>query len=63
MECYHMTGDFDFLLRVAFRDMDEYNQVLMEKLSRLPGVGKLQSFFVMSQAKHQTAYPAGARTG
>jgi Lrp/AsnC family leucine-responsive transcriptional regulator len=56
MECYHMTGAFDFLLRIAISDMNEYNQLLMEKLSKLPDVGVMQSFFVMSEAKHETAY-------
>lgn len=56
MECYHMTGAFDFLLRIAIRDMDEYNKVLIEKLSKLPDVGNMQSFFVMSEAKHETGY-------
>ncbi|MCC8424382.1 Lrp/AsnC family transcriptional regulator [Mucilaginibacter sp. UR6-11] len=57
MECYHMTGAFDFLLRIAISDMDEYNQLVMNKLSKLPDVGMMQSFFVMSEAKHETAYP------
>ena len=56
MECYHMTGAFDFLLRIAIKDMDEYNQLLMNKLSNLPDVGMMQSFFVMSEAKNETAY-------
>lgn len=56
MECYHMTGAFDFLLRIAIRDMDEYNELLMKKLSKLPDVGMMQSFFVMSEAKRETAY-------
>jgi Lrp/AsnC family leucine-responsive transcriptional regulator len=56
MECYHMTGNFDFLLRIAVKDMDEYNRLLMEKLSNLPDVGTMESLFVMSEAKHETAY-------
>jgi len=56
MECYHMTGAFDFLLRIAIKDMDEYNKLLMKKLANLPGVGMMQSFFVMSEAKYETAY-------
>jgi Lrp/AsnC family leucine-responsive transcriptional regulator len=56
MECYHMTGSFDFLLRIAIKDMDEYNTLLMKKLANLPGVGMMQSFFVMSEAKYETAY-------
>lgn len=56
MECYHMTGAFDFLLKIAIADMDEYNHLVMDKLSRLPDVGMMQSFFVMSEAKNETAY-------
>ena len=40
-----MTGSFDFLLRIAIRDMDEYSSLLMNKLSILPDVGEVQSFF------------------
>lgn len=59
MECYHMTGGFDFLLRIAIRDMDEYNALLTNKLSGLPDVGKLESFFVMSVNKHETSLVFG----
>ena len=59
MECYHMTGAFDFLLRIAIADMDEYYIVLQNKLSLLPDVGVMQSFFVMSEAKNETAYALG----
>ncbi|MDN3548953.1 Lrp/AsnC family transcriptional regulator [Mucilaginibacter aquaedulcis] len=57
LECYHMTGVFDFLLRIAISDMDAYNVLLMTKLSKLPDVGNMQSFFVLSAAKEETAYP------
>lgn len=56
MECYHMTGAFDFLLKIAIRDMDEYQKLFMNKLSKLPDVGTIQSFFVMSAAKYETGY-------
>ncbi|MDB4924021.1 Lrp/AsnC family transcriptional regulator [Mucilaginibacter sp.] len=59
MECYHMTGAFDFLLRIAISDMDEYNHLVMNKLSILPDVGMMQSFFVMSEAKNESAYELG----
>jgi DNA-binding Lrp family transcriptional regulator len=56
MECHHMTGAFDFLLRIAIRDMNEYNEMLMGKLAKLPDVGMMQSFFVMSEIKNETTY-------
>jgi Lrp/AsnC family leucine-responsive transcriptional regulator len=61
MECYHMTGAFDFLLRIAISDMNEYNDVLMNKLSKLPDVGMMQSFFVMSETKNETSYVLDAK--
>ena len=56
MECYHLTGTFDFLLKIAIRDMTEYNNFLMNKLSTLPNIGVVQSFFVLSEGKVETAY-------
>lgn len=59
MECSQMTGAFDFLLRIAIRDMDEYNALYNEKLLKLPCVDNMQSFFVMSTVKNETAYLLG----
>lgn len=56
MECYHMTGQFDYLLKVALKDMDEYYVFMLEKLARLSNVGTVQSFFVLFEAKKETAY-------
>lgn len=56
MECYHMTGQYDFLLKVASRDMDEYYSFIISKIARLPNVGTVQSFFVLFEAKKETAY-------
>ena len=59
MECYHMTGAFDYILKIAVSDMDAYHKFIMERLSKLPDIGTLQSFFVMMEAKHETAYHLG----
>ena len=56
MECYHMSGEFDFLLRIAIKDMDQYNELLIKKLSKLQDLGMVQTFFVLSEAKRETAY-------
>ena len=55
-ECYHMSGAYDFLIRVAIRDMDEYSQILLKKLAKLPGKPHFESFFVMAEGKCETAY-------
>src|SRR5262249_4497606 len=51
MECYQMTGEYDFLMKVAIGDMNEYNEFLMNKLSTLPNIGVVQTSFVLSEAK------------
>jgi Lrp/AsnC family leucine-responsive transcriptional regulator len=57
MECFQMTGTFDFLLRIATSDMDEYHHFYRNKLAALPNITTVQSFFVLSETKSDTAYP------
>jgi Lrp/AsnC family leucine-responsive transcriptional regulator len=57
MECFQMTGAFDFILRVATSDMDDYNLFLRNKLATLANISTVQSFFVLSETKSETAYP------
>lgn len=57
MECMQMTGAYDFILRVAVRDMDAYNYFLREKLASLSNISTVQSFFVLEEARSDTAYP------
>ncbi|MGF7231342.1 Lrp/AsnC family transcriptional regulator [Arachidicoccus sp.] len=56
LECFQMTGTFDFILRVATRDMDDYHNFYRNKLGKLPNITTVQSFFVLSEAKSDTAY-------
>jgi DNA-binding Lrp family transcriptional regulator len=57
MECYQIAGSYDFILRVATKDMEAYHQFLRHKLSMLPNVSTVQTYFVLSEAKSETAYP------
>lgn len=57
MECFQMTGAFDFILRIATSDMDTYHLFLRNKLATLPNISTVQSFFVLSETKSDTAYP------
>jgi Lrp/AsnC family leucine-responsive transcriptional regulator len=63
MECFHLTGRFDFLIKIAIGDMNEYNDFLMHKLATLPNVGSLETFFVLSEGKRETAYALGVAAG
>ncbi|MCC8427018.1 Lrp/AsnC family transcriptional regulator [Mucilaginibacter sp. UR6-11] len=57
MECFQMTGAFDFILRIATTDMDAYHDFYRHKLAKLPNIKTVESFFVLSQTKSDTAYP------
>ena len=57
MECHHITGEYDYMLKVAVRDMDAYQRFIKEKLAALPNIGRVQSHFVMTEVKHSTALP------
>ncbi|WP_179412388.1 Lrp/AsnC family transcriptional regulator [Mucilaginibacter sp. E4BP6] len=57
MECLQMTGTFDFILRIATRDMEAYRLFYRNKLAALPNITTVQSFFVLSETKSETAYP------
>jgi len=57
MECYLMTGDSDYLLRVAIADMAALEKFILEQLSPIPGVEKIRSSFALKQVRYKTALP------
>ncbi len=56
MECYHMTGTDDYMLKVIVRDMDDYQHFIVNKLSKISNIGTVRSSFVMTEVKHETAF-------
>ena len=54
LECHHVSGDFDFLLKVVVRDMRAYEAFVREKLSRIKGVGQIRTSFVLGTPKSTT---------
>lgn len=57
MECYLMTGQFDFLLRVVCADLAAYETFLRDKLTQLEGVGSIESSFSLAQIKYSRVLP------
>ena len=57
MECYLMTGDADYLLRVVVPDVESYERFLDRTLTRTPGVASIKSSFALRQVKYSTALP------
>ena len=51
MECYLMTGQFDFLLRVVCADLASYEAFLRGKLTQLEGVGSIEASFSLGQGR------------
>ena len=62
MECYLMTGDADYLLRVVVADLEAYERFLMNHLTRIPTVANIRSSFALKQVKYRTALPLEAAT-
>lgn len=55
-ECYNISGDYDFMLKIVVHDMREYQAFLMNKLASLENIGSTHSIFVMSEIKHETGF-------
>ena len=55
MECYLMTGDADYMLRVVVADLEAYERFLMDHLTRVPAVANIRSSFALKQVKYRTA--------
>ena len=56
MGCYHVSGNYDFLLKIAVKDMNEYQQFAVEKLSIIEGISNVQSTFVLEEIKNEVTH-------
>ena len=57
MECYLMTGDSDYLIRVAVADMAALEKFILEQLTPISGIEKIRSSFALKQVRYKTALP------
>lgn len=57
MECYLMTGEHDYFLRLVVADLADFERVHSQHLTRLPSVARVQSSFAMRTVKRTTAIP------
>jgi len=57
LECYLMTGDADYLLRVVVPDLAAYERFVMAHLTRVPGVSSIKSSFALRAVKYRTELP------
>ena len=62
MECYLMTGDQDYLLRVVVPDITALQSFIVNRLTKISGVANIRSSFALKQVKYNTALPLGHST-
>lgn len=62
MECYLMTGDSDYLIRVAVTDIAALERFILDQLTPIPGIEKIRSSFALKQVRYKTALPLPAKS-
>lgn len=60
MECYLMTGDSDYLLRVMVSNINDLEDLIVNKISRIPGVSSIRSNLALKRISHKTVLPIDA---
>ena len=56
LECFHVSGDYDYILKVCVKDMEEYREFMVTKLTTLQHIGSTHSTFMIGEVKNTTAY-------
>jgi Lrp/AsnC family leucine-responsive transcriptional regulator len=54
-ECFHVSGDYDYILKIYVKDMDEYRNFMVTKLTAIKYIGSTHSTFAIEQVKNTTA--------
>ncbi|CAM1339251.1 Lrp/AsnC family transcriptional regulator [Tenacibaculum aestuarii] len=54
-ECFHVSGDYDYILKIYVKDMDEYREFMVNKLTALKHIGSTHSIFTIGEIKNSIA--------
>lgn len=54
-ECFHISGDYDYILKIGVKDMDDYRNFMLSKLTALQHIASTHSSFMISEVKNTTA--------
>lgn len=57
LECHHVTGEHDYLLKVVIRNRHDLERFVMDRLTPIPGLAKIQTSLVLREVKVKTAIP------
>ncbi|MFC0604467.1 Lrp/AsnC family transcriptional regulator [Winogradskyella pulchriflava] len=55
LECYHISGDYDYLIKVLVEDMEAFREFMVKKLTKIDHIGSTYSMFMINEVKHTTA--------
>ncbi|MGY5847766.1 Lrp/AsnC family transcriptional regulator [Salegentibacter sp. HM20] len=55
LECFHISGEYDYILKVMVKDMEAYREFMVTKLTTLDHIGSTQSTFTIEKVKNTTA--------
>lgn len=56
LECFHVSGDYDYILKICVKDMEEYREFMVTKLTTLQHIGSTHSTFMIGEVKYTTAF-------
>ena len=56
LECFHVSGDYDYILKVCVKDMEEYREFMVTKLTTLQHIGSTHSTFMIGEVKNSTSF-------
>jgi Lrp/AsnC family transcriptional regulator, leucine-responsive regulatory protein len=57
LECHHVTGDYDYLLKIVARNTQDLENFLLRKLTPIPGVARIHTSLVLNEVKSTTVIP------
>lgn len=55
-ECHHISGDYDYILKMTFSNMDVYRDFMVKKLTTIPSIGNTHSIFVINEVKNEVGF-------
>jgi Lrp/AsnC family leucine-responsive transcriptional regulator len=56
LECFHVSGEYDYILKIFVKDMEEYREFMVTKLTTLQHIGSTHSTFMIGEVKNTTAF-------
>ena len=56
LECFHVSGDYDYILKICVKDMEAYREFMVTKLTTLQHIGSTHSTFMIGEVKNTTVF-------